>query len=151
MNSAQRVGSGKRDPLSFRFYRVRWSVEKGVKIRGAQPLDYRRGRATQQHYLYPEFVTRRIGLEDEPFRYPWQPRNCIYCSAEVYSSTRAKMGEEHLIPEGIGGTLILGSASCQACELPLRRRLSILFSQHPAFILGFRPAGRGGKQKKGNG
>jgi hypothetical protein len=45
---------------------------------------------------------------------------CIYCDAPVYStkpgSRTSPFGGEHIIPEGIGGTLELPDASCQTCE-----------------------------------
>ena len=42
---------------------------------------------------------------------------CIYCDATDYRAKRdRKLGEEHIIPEGIGGNLVLGQAACEACE-----------------------------------
>lgn len=45
---------------------------------------------------------------------------CIYCPATVYSERpggrRHPMGAEHIIAEGLGGTLELPEASCQNCE-----------------------------------
>jgi hypothetical protein len=41
---------------------------------------------------------------------------CIYCGATRYSMDRAKLGKEHIIPEGIGGNLELLEASCFRCE-----------------------------------
>lgn len=43
---------------------------------------------------------------------------CIYCPATVYSEddpTR-KLGDEHIIPLQIRGTVVLPEASCKACE-----------------------------------
>ncbi|MDF2120339.1 HNH endonuclease [Roseiarcaceae bacterium H3SJ34-1] len=42
---------------------------------------------------------------------------CIYCGAEEYApgSTR-RFGDEHIIPDGLGGRLILPEASCKKCE-----------------------------------
>ena len=36
---------------------------------------------------------------------------CIYCGKK-----NAKLGDEHIIPYGLGGQLILQAASCKACE-----------------------------------
>ncbi|MGO4683868.1 hypothetical protein [Hyphomicrobium sp. 2TAF46] len=45
---------------------------------------------------------------------------CIYCGADTYSTKpnirRHPLGGEHIIPEGIGGTLELPQASCQEHE-----------------------------------
>lgn len=42
---------------------------------------------------------------------------CIYCHAEEWSpgSTR-KLGDEHVIAQGLGGQLLLPEASCRECE-----------------------------------
>ena len=42
---------------------------------------------------------------------------CIYCGAREWSPGRArKLGDEHIIPEGLGGKLLLPECACQACE-----------------------------------
>lgn len=43
---------------------------------------------------------------------------CIYCRETVYDPSRigAKLGEEHIIPRGLGGTLTLEEASCKRHE-----------------------------------
>jgi hypothetical protein len=43
---------------------------------------------------------------------------CIYCPALIYSPLEAarKLGDEHIIPAGMGGTLVLPEASCKSCE-----------------------------------
>ncbi len=42
---------------------------------------------------------------------------CIYCGATEWSAQQQrKLGDEHIIPEGLGGALILPEASCRACE-----------------------------------
>lgn len=47
-------------------------------------------------------------------------KRCIYCGALKYSTKPGledrKFGAEHIIPEGLGGTLELPEASCQKCE-----------------------------------
>jgi hypothetical protein len=52
---------------------------------------------------------------------------CIYCGA-----TEGRLGKEHVIPRGLGGTLVLPKASCDACsnitsafELELLRKFLI--------------------------
>jgi hypothetical protein len=108
-----------RDPFSHRFYRARWRVGGDISVTpdgGPQPLLLTYERKSQQDFYYPEFKTRRIALGDPVVRYSRRPEGCIYCGAKVYSSTRAALGEEHIIPEGIGGTLILLNASCNECE-----------------------------------
>jgi hypothetical protein len=42
---------------------------------------------------------------------------CIYCGAETYTpSSRDALHQEHIIPEGLGGDLLLPEASCKKCE-----------------------------------
>jgi hypothetical protein len=42
---------------------------------------------------------------------------CIYCGAKEYlPGSNRPLGEEHVIAEGLGGTLILPEASCGKCE-----------------------------------
>jgi hypothetical protein len=55
-------------------------------------------------------------------RVPQYPaaNKCIYCDALVYSTKpgirRHPLGAEHIIAEGIGGTIEIPLASCQECE-----------------------------------
>jgi hypothetical protein len=43
--------------------------------------------------------------------------SCIYCGAIRYrDKDDRKLGEEHVIAEGLGGTLVLPSAACEDCE-----------------------------------
>lgn len=42
---------------------------------------------------------------------------CIYCGSDTYAhGSSRKLGDEHIIPEGLGGRLILKEASCKSCE-----------------------------------
>jgi len=42
---------------------------------------------------------------------------CIYCGAtEWFAQQPRKLGDEHIIPEGLGGGLVLPEASCKTCE-----------------------------------
>jgi HNH endonuclease len=44
-------------------------------------------------------------------------RSCIYCGTIRYrDKDDRKLGEEHVIAEGLGGTLILQNAACEDCE-----------------------------------
>ncbi len=47
-------------------------------------------------------------------------KSCVYCGATVYSAKsnvrKSPLGLEHIIAEGIGGTIGLPEASCQDCE-----------------------------------
>lgn len=50
-----------------------------------------------------------------------EARLCIYCGSQKYALNRAKLGDEHVVPEGLGGQLILPWASCQRCEVEINR------------------------------
>ncbi len=39
---------------------------------------------------------------------------CIYCG--IAPTRKGALGKEHIIPQGLGGTLILPRASCRSCE-----------------------------------
>lgn len=41
---------------------------------------------------------------------------CIYCGAAEHSPGRRRLGDEHIIPEALDGSLILPEASCGKCE-----------------------------------
>jgi len=41
---------------------------------------------------------------------------CIYCGATEWSQQPRRLGDEHIIPEGLGGGLVLPEASCKTCE-----------------------------------
>lgn len=43
-------------------------------------------------------------------------QKCIYCGALKYSDAREKLGDEHIVPAGLGGIWLLPEASCQKCE-----------------------------------
>ncbi|QND72103.1 hypothetical protein [Tardiphaga robiniae] len=47
-----------------------------------------------------------------------QPRErCIYCDSSRYREKDTRnLGDEHIIAEGLGGTLVLEQAACEACE-----------------------------------
>lgn len=42
--------------------------------------------------------------------------HCIYCGRKSYSLSRARLGDEHIVPEALGGSVLLPRASCQKCE-----------------------------------
>jgi len=43
---------------------------------------------------------------------------CIYCGSTAYAAGEPshRLGDEHIIPQGIGGKLLLPEASCKNCE-----------------------------------
>lgn len=42
---------------------------------------------------------------------------CIYCGSDKYAEgSSRKLGDEHIVPEGLGGRLLLKEASCKSCE-----------------------------------
>lgn len=42
---------------------------------------------------------------------------CVYCGSENYrSKDDRRLGDEHVIPESLGGNLILDQAACESCE-----------------------------------
>jgi hypothetical protein len=55
---------------------------------------------------------------------------CIYCGAARYTEDgpRARLGDEHIIPEAINGSLVLPEASCQRCERSINKAESHLLS-----------------------
>lgn len=46
---------------------------------------------------------------------------CIYCKSVSYSDDRVRLGNEHIIPEALGGNLVLPEASCSHCEALINR------------------------------
>ena len=107
--------------LSHRYYRLKWHVTSGVSTVGPQPLTFRKGRVSQPAYRYPPFCTRSISVDEAEFNYPWRPNRCIYCEADTDGLQKSRLRNEHIIPAGIGGTLVLQGASCKACEKVIGR------------------------------
>jgi hypothetical protein len=61
-------------------------------------------------------LTFNMKNRDPTVRRPPQ-RRCIYCDATIYRpKSDRKLGDEHVIAEGLGGNLVLQEASCEACE-----------------------------------
>ena len=52
-------------------------------------------------------------IENGPFRYDGVGY-CIYCG--MFGSPDNKLTEEHVIPSGLAGTLVLPEASCERCN-----------------------------------
>lgn len=50
---------------------------------------------------------------------------CIYCGGTSYSEAHPgrRLGDEHIIPLQLRGTLVLPEASCKACEVITSRLL----------------------------
>lgn len=46
---------------------------------------------------------------------------CIYCGASRYSVARRVLGDEHIVPEGLGGDSVLPRSSCFKCEQIINR------------------------------
>jgi hypothetical protein len=60
--------------------------------------------------------TFEIKNKDSIVRRPPRGR-CIYCGAVEYrTKSERKLGEEHVIAEGLGGILALEEAACEKCE-----------------------------------
>lgn len=59
----------------------------------------------------------------------FEPKNqCVYCGATAYdASGRRKLGDEHIIPETIGGIFILPNSVCQSCEKEINRAETALY------------------------
>jgi hypothetical protein len=63
----------------------------------------------------------QINNRDPAIRRPARGR-CIYCDTPDYRPTRdRRLGDEHIIAEGLGGNLILREAVCEACETAVKR------------------------------
>lgn len=54
---------------------------------------------------------------EDPLREYAPIGHCIYCGSKLYGrKDRQNLGDEHIIPEGLDGKLLLPKASCGACE-----------------------------------
>ncbi len=82
---------------------VSWSVGQGILLRCAACGTYNR------------FRDEAEALKPEPHRF--EPAGiCIYCGAREYSAGQGPPHLEHIVPEGLGGELVLPEASCACCE-----------------------------------
>lgn len=78
--------------------------------------------------------------------------HCIYCGRRDYAdgATR-KLGDEHVIPFGLNGDILLTDASCQACERITGHVETITLSHHligPRRLMGLQSRTRPAKQPK---
>ncbi len=76
--------------------------------------------ATPHQSHGPENIYNMIGVQITPngptVRFS-PAKQCIYCGAREYAPGYDRpLGEEHIVSEGMGGTLILPEASCLECE-----------------------------------
>src|SRR6266853_1676428 len=56
-----------------------------------------------------------IAVDSQITRYGSVGR-CIYCGATRYSAAEVRpLSDEHIVPEGLSGTLVLPRASCRRC------------------------------------
>jgi hypothetical protein len=48
--------------------------------------------------------------------------HCIYCDSPDYRAKKdRKLAEEHVVAEGLGGSLVLREAVCEECEIAITR------------------------------
>lgn len=78
--------------------------------------------------------------------------HCIYCGRRDYADGETrKMGDEHVIPFGLNGDIILTDASCQACERITGRVETITLGHHligPRRLMGLQSRTKPAKQPK---
>lgn len=93
--------------LGSRYYRV------ALKLDGLSLQQQGFAPASLAPYSLEDAVSIKLG--DDPIRYP-DRGVCLYCPAkELRPGTGLELSEEHIIAEGIGGSLILPKASCEKC------------------------------------
>jgi hypothetical protein len=96
------------------WYRVaRCRLARSARRRATDYLDQISGRSLR--------IFQRIEIADGVTMPRYEPvKKCIYCGEDVYSHRAgvrsSPLGDEHIIAEGLGGTLELPEASCQRCE-----------------------------------
>lgn len=94
--------------------KVLWPrIKASVRRRNAQTIAIASGRSLR--------IFNRISLGAELALPKYSPvGSCIYCDSKAYSRRPGirthPLGAEHIVPEGIGGTLELPEASCQEHE-----------------------------------
>jgi hypothetical protein len=88
-------------------------VTAPIRLRATLIFDWITGRS------FRTFRTILIGPDFPVQEYP-RFGKCIYCDEIVYSHDprirKTPLGAEHIIAEGLGGTVELQEASCQKCE-----------------------------------
>jgi len=95
-----------------------WAICK-ARARNEGAYHYRRLATWFRGESFSLFRSVEIG-KDIPVPEYDRVNGCIYCDAAVYSTIPGDrafpFGGEHIVAEGIGGTLELPEASCRACE-----------------------------------
>jgi hypothetical protein len=78
--------------------------------------------------------------------------HCIYCGRSDYADGETrKLGDEHVIPFGLNGDILLTDASCQACERITGHVETITLGHHligPRRVMGLQSRTRPARQPK---
>lgn len=116
--------------FSERYYRFQWSVndEALKEPEGPKPFQGFARHPVQADLIWPCVIkNRNIAQNGTREILGTPPGRCIYCNCAVYSSTLdQRLGDEHVIAEGMGGTLVLEQASCENCEKATKRTEQIV-------------------------
>lgn len=109
------------DPFAQRKFRLNWSIDNSLITNtpaGPERLESYARRSWRQLYPFPPtFESYAMQAGDAPRSYDHKPGSCIYCGAVKYEEgLDRRLGGEHIIPEGLNGTLELKEASCKRCE-----------------------------------
>ena len=109
------------DPFAQRKFRLNWSIDNRLitdTIAGPERLESFARRPWRQIYPFPTMLeSYAIQAGDAPRSYDHKPGSCIYCGAVEYEGgSDRRLGDEHIIPEGLNGALELREASCKRCE-----------------------------------
>lgn len=97
--------------LRRRYVRFVWNAGQPGNLDTAPHVD-------RAAFPQPEILSNATHINPQTKHPRFDPvGRCIYCGATKYSpGGQRRLGDEHVIAEGMGGTLILPEASCQECE-----------------------------------
>jgi len=97
--------------LRRRYLRFVWNAAQPGNLDEAPHVD-------PTTFPSPGFLEEAIEIDPKVKHPTFRPvGHCIYCGATTYTAEAdRRLGQEHIVAEGLGGTLILPEASCKECE-----------------------------------
>ncbi len=55
-------------------------------------------------------------MKDDPQLRFLEAEKCIYCGSTTYKDNEGSLTDEHVVPKGLGGNIVIGTASCYNCQ-----------------------------------
>jgi hypothetical protein len=103
---------------SKRFIRLGWKINEDASLKDEIQRLEGSTRPLRLHTINPDIIIEQVIDGSEASYSPFRIiGHCIYCGSKEYNSNSdRRLGDEHIIPAGMNGVMVLPEASCEACE-----------------------------------